>query len=325
MSKGSKSLDELTTISSREEGNFTPGAAPTIEQARSRKRKRAGKGEEIEDKYLRRLANEEQKSRIEAKKSDKHVQALRGDEDDDAQPSGSEEASEIDDASSNGGGVEPDDYTIPKHESLAPNGAADELEKAARTVFLGNVSTVAIKSKASKKVLLDHLASIFESMKDSKDQKVESIRFRSTAFSDGSLPKKAAFVKRELMDATTQSTNAYAVYSTTAAAREAVKSLNGTIVLDRHLRVDSVAHPSAIDHRRCVFIGNLGFVDDESIIRKNEAEDGNARVKAKVAADVEEGLWIHFAKAGPVESVRVVRDRNTRVGKGIAYIQFKVG
>lgn len=317
-------MGEGTTSSKKGEVNLTLGTAPITEQTRSRKRKRTGQEEEIEEKYLRRLANEEQKSRAAVTTPNIYVQALHGEENSDAQSGGSEEVSEIVDASSTGEGIEPEDYTRPKHESLAQTGTVDELEKAARTVFLGNVSTLAIKSKASKKLLLDHLGSIFVSIKNSEDQKVESIRFRSTAFSNGSLPKKAAFAKRELMDATTQSTNAYAVYNTTAAAREAVKCLNGTIVLDRHLRVDSVAHPSAIDHRRCVFVGNLGFVDDESIIRMNETEDGKARSKAKVAADVEEGLWIHFAKVGPVESVRVVRDRNTRVGKGIAYVQFKV-
>ncbi|EME87164.1 uncharacterized protein MYCFIDRAFT_22137, partial [Pseudocercospora fijiensis CIRAD86] len=178
----------------------------------------------------------------------------------------------------------------------------EELSKANRTVFLGNVSTAAISSKSSRKSLLNHLASFFEKLPPSKDgtkYKVESIRFRSTPYATA-IPKKAAFAKKELMDATTKSTNAYVVYSTEKLAREAVRHLNGTIVLERHLRVDSVAHPAKIDNRRCVFVGNLGF-----------------------PADIEEGLWRTFSKSGKVESVRVIRDSTTRVGKGIAYVQFE--
>ncbi|CCF38047.1 nucleolar protein 12, partial [Colletotrichum higginsianum] len=55
------------------------------------------------------------------------------------------------------------------------------------------------------------------------------------------------------MNETTKSANAYVVFSTPAAARKVCAELNGTIVLDRHLRVDSVAHPAPTDHRRCVF------------------------------------------------------------------------
>lgn len=216
--------------------------------------------------------------------------------------------------------------SIPKHETLDASGERVEIERASRTVFLGNVSTAAIRSKVSRKALLDHLTSFsLEISKDKSPYKVESLRFRSTAYSTSSIPKKAAFAKKELMDATTRSTNAYAVYSSSLAAREALKKLNGTVILDRHLRVDGVAHPTKQDHRRCVFVGNLGFVDDESIIKA--AEDGGDTKKAKKqkeSADVEEGLWRQFENAGAVESVRVVRDKTTRVGKGFAYVQFKV-
>jgi nucleolar protein 12 len=190
---------------------------------------------------------------------------------------------------------------------------------------LGNVSTEAITSKSAKKALLNHLASFFSTLSSkSPAPKVESIRFRSTAYSV-KLPKKAAFMTKELMDSTTKSTNAYAVYSTKSAAGEAVKRLNGTVVLDRHLRVDSVAHPAQVNHRRCVFVGNLDFVDDDSQIRE-EANLGKdpKKQKSKPPADVEEGLWRQFAKAGTVESVRVIRDSKTRVGKGFAYVQFTV-
>jgi nucleolar protein 12 len=160
-------------------------------------------------------------------------------------------------------------------------------------------------------------------------QKVESIRFRSIAFATAGLPKRAAYIKKSVMEATTKSANAYVVYSTPAAARIAVAQLNGTVVLDRHIRVDSVAHPAPVDHRRCVFVGNLGFVDDESVYNTKVDEEGKEvtekRKRTKTPMDVEEGLWRVFGeKAGKVESVRVVRDPATRVGKGFAYVQFYV-
>lgn len=211
----------------------------------------------------------------------------------------------------------------PKHETEVA--VDEEMSKANRTVFLGNVSTSAIKSKASRKTLMLHLGSFFASITVSKDgekHKVESIRFRSTPYSSA-IPKKAAYAKQELMDATTKSTNAYVVYSSESLAREATRRLNGSVVLDRHLRVDMVAHPAKIDNRRCVFVGNLGFVDDESNIQQaNEEEGREVRKRGKVPADVEEGLWRTFGKCGKVESVRVIRDSTTRVGKGIAYVQF---
>jgi nucleolar protein 12 len=213
----------------------------------------------------------------------------------------------------------------PRHETEA---APDiELSKANSTVFLGNVSTAAISSKSARKTLDKHLQSFFPAIAPPKagDPKhaVISLRFRSTPYAP-TIPKKAAFATKQLMDATTKSTNAYAIYSSPTLAREAVKHLNGSIVLDRHLRVDSVAHPSKVDNRRCVFVGNLGFVDDESNIQAANAEEGKEHRKpAKHPSDVEEGLWRTFGKCGVVESVRAIRDGTTRVGKGIAYVQFE--
>ncbi|KAH6660270.1 hypothetical protein BKA67DRAFT_547479 [Truncatella angustata] len=153
--------------------------------------------------------------------------------------------------------------------------------------------------------------------------KVESIRFRSVAVAGSGMPKRAAVITKSLMETTTKSANAYAVYSTQLAARTALKALNGTVVLDRHMRVDSVAHPTPIDHKRCIFVGNLGYVDDETILETNAEGETKAKKRSKVPADMEEGLWRIFGQhAGKVESVRVPRDAKTRVGKGFAYVQF---
>lgn len=223
---------------------------------------------------------------------------------------------------------EDSDGDIPMHESLTQDKKADEVEKANRTVFLSNVSIDAVSSKSAKKKLMAHLSSVLDK-EATPPQTVESLRFRSVAFSTAAMPKRAAYITKATMEATTHSANAYAVYNSTAAARTACTKLNGTVVLDRHLRVDSVAHPAEVDHRRCVFIGNLGFVDDETVLNTKLDEDGKEktekRKRTRVPMDVEEGLWRTFNQhAGKVESVRVVRDQTTRVGKGIAYVQFYV-
>ena len=266
--------------------------------------------------------------RAEAKASKKKARIHEGS--DDSEVSGEIEDELLSNSSRGGSSEAGSDETlqIPQHETVTRDSAAAELEKANRTVFLGNVSTAAIKSKTARRDLLKHLTSVLPGgPSDDKSRQIKSFRFRSTAFTTSAMPKKAAFAKRELMDATTQSTNAYAVYSTASDAREAVKRLNGTMVLERHLRVDGVAHPAPIDHRRCVFVGNLGFVDDDSLIKAAEDPDPDTpkrKKKPKPPSDVEEGLWRQFKTAGEVESVRVVRDQSTRVGKGFAYVQFKV-
>ncbi|TVY45785.1 Nucleolar protein [Lachnellula subtilissima] len=296
-----------------------------------RKRKRKADEEDLEGKYMQKLAREEEREE-EERQAERRLKRQRTaateddvmseDEEDveDKNGSGSEDGSE--DEAVNSQNALPSD--VPMHESLAPSKETTELEKATRTVFLANVSTEAISSKSAKKTLMTHMGSFIESLSAPPEgkplHKVESLRFRSTAYAGTSLPKKAAFAKKDLMAATTKSTNAYVVYSTAYAAREAVKRLNGTVVLDRHLRVDGVAHPAKTDHRRCVFVGNLGFVDDESMLDQGGE---NERKRSKNPSDIEEGLWRQFNKAGTVESVRVVRDEKTRVGKGFAYVQFE--
>ncbi|KAJ5180435.1 Nucleolar protein 12 [Penicillium capsulatum] len=295
-------------------------------EPQGRKRKRGNAGDDLEESYMRRIEKEERKA-DEKKKAEQAERQKAIAKDDDSDASGSEEEKSDAEDSEDDSKSAP----IPVHESLSGGDKANDVEKSSRTVFLGNVSTQAIKSKSSKKTLLRHLASFCSSLPESSGpHKVESIRFRSVPFSSGGgIPKRASFARREILDETTPSTNAYAVYSTVQAARKAPSALNGTVVLDRHLRVDSIAHPAAIDNKRCVFVGNLDFVDNEST---GEDESGRKK-KVRAPADIEEGLWRTFnANTGGskdknstkknVESVRVIRDQSTRVGKGFAYVQF---
>lgn len=282
---------------------------------KDRKRKRKDQFEDLEDKYLSKLAEDddvpgEKRRKGETEGSDEKAAAKK---------------------SEAGADDEADEAPI-VHESLLQKSGDDEhgdieVEKANRTLFLGNVSAEAINSSKAKKELMAHLASpLAELDAASGPHKVESIRFRSMAIAGGGMPKRAAFITKSLMETTTKSANAYAVYSTPLAARTALKALNGTVVLDRHLRADSVAHPAPIAHRRCVFVGNLGFVDDETVLTTNADGETKATKRTKVPADFEEGLWRIFGQhAGKVESVRIPRDPKTRVGKGFAYVQFYDG
>ncbi|KAK2758659.1 Nucleolar protein 12 [Arachnomyces sp. PD_36] len=318
-------MEDVSDEDDEEEATTTKHAS---NDTAGRKRKRGGAEDDLEASYMRKLAKEEAKEEEKrlAKKDGKRRKVADMDEDQASSSSSPEDENEDSD--------DDDDINSPPplHESLSATTDPSALDKSTRTIFLGNVSTEAIKSKSAKKKLLAHLTSFFPSLPESgTPHAIESLRFRSTAFSSAGIPKRASFAKKELMDKTTKSTNAYAVYSTAAAARRAPAALNGTIVLDRHLRVDSVAHPLPVDNKRCIFVGNLGFVDEET----HEDDDDKKPKKKPPPSDIEEGLWRVFnshtgpspskskqTTTGNVESVRVVRDPQTRIGKGFAYVQF---
>ena len=92
--------------------------------------------------------------------------------------------------------------------------------------------------------------------------------------------------------------NVYVVMETYEEAR-GLLALNGTQLDGNYIRVDMDAQPAKQDHTRCIFIGNLPFQTSEN------------------------ALWTYFGTCGDVESVRIVRDKKTKLGKGFAYVQFK--
>ncbi|CAI7645426.1 unnamed protein product [Penicillium discolor] len=330
--ESSASGDEVMEDAAEESDSEAAKEEEQPTDTQNRKRKRGSAGEEVEETYMRRIAKEEKKD--EEKRKSEQAKRQKQTEKEGSEDDDEDEGEDSDKASASGDSDEEDTAPAPVHESLTGSAKTDEVEKSNRTVFLGNVSTEAIRSKTAKKTLLRHLASFCSTLPESTGpHKIESIRFRSVAFaSGGGIPKRASFAKREILDETTPSTNAYAVYTTLLAARKAPAALNGTIVLDRHLRVDSLAHPAEIDHKRCVFVGNLSFIDSET---PEEDEKTGKKKKVRAPADIEEGLWRIFnAHTGGkdkkaikknVEFVRVIRDSTTRVGKGFAYVQFYDG
>jgi len=158
----------------------------------------------------------------------------------------------------------------------------EDPEKEARTVFVGNLP-VSCKKQDLKKIFADF-------------GKIEAIRFRCAARPDLKTTKKVAVIKGKFHE---QSSNiaAYVRFSEEEMAVKAT-AFNGNLIEGHAVRVDLAAAARSHDNKRAVFLGNLDF---------------------KVQEDEVRAL---FAKCGEVESVRLVRDASTGIGKGFGYVNF---
>ncbi|XP_020597902.1 nucleolar protein 12-like, partial [Phalaenopsis equestris] len=104
--------------------------------------------------------------------------------------------------------------------------------------------------------------------------------------------------------------NAYIVFKEEQSAHAALSN-NMTEIGGNHIRVDMACPPRKkmkgvarlYDRKRTVFVGNIPFdVKDEELYQ----------------------LFCGLSRSEPnVEAVRVIRDPNTSIGKGIAYVLFK--
>ncbi|KAF7725515.1 hypothetical protein EC973_009545 [Apophysomyces ossiformis] len=184
------------------------------------------------------------------------------------------------------GAIEEDSETGAKKKMNAQETEEEKKEKAERTIFLGNVP-IECSEKAGEKELRRKFREFGE---------IESVRFRSVAFSQ-LMSRKAAFISKKLHDERTVM-NAYIVYKNKEACEKAL-AMNGQLFMGKHLRVDGAVTAKQYDRKRSVFLGSLPF----------EVE--------------EEELWDHFKDCGEIESIRVVRDSKTNIGKGFGYVQFK--
>ncbi|EGN93820.1 hypothetical protein SERLA73DRAFT_171723 [Serpula lacrymans var. lacrymans S7.3] len=204
------------------------------------------------------------------------------------------------------------------------------------------------KSKSSKgrQHDRDRTTSWRSSKPDEDDFKTDEKKFLTP-----NQKKKIAFINHEFHPSA-DSVNAYVVFSHPLpaasrapnvpppapvmdpyeAARLAVETCNGTIFMDRMIRVDfasktaaqvAVASAAAIsgamvgDPKLSVFVGNLDFASKEEDLRvffegivsaERGAPDGETDVGEKLKS------W--------VTRVRIVRDKDTQLGKGFAYVQF---
>ncbi|KAI0029263.1 hypothetical protein K488DRAFT_56756, partial [Vararia minispora EC-137] len=160
--------------------------------------------------------------------------------------------------------------------------------------------------------------------------------------------KRIAFIKHEI-HAQADAVHAYIVFahadpaSKQAAnvldpqvvAREVVEKADGSIFMGRTLRVDSVSKTveEKGDPRRTVFVGNLDFASQEEDLRvffegvvsaergppgadeDEESDEENEESEDKeVNKETKPKTW--------VTRVRIVRDKDTLLGKGFAYVEF---
>eukprot|EP00002_Diphylleia_rotans_P002387 TRINITY_DN1150_c0_g4_i2.p1 TRINITY_DN1150_c0_g4~~TRINITY_DN1150_c0_g4_i2.p1 ORF type:complete len:485 (-),score=132.62 TRINITY_DN1150_c0_g4_i2:112-1566(-) len=152
-----------------------------------------------------------------------------------------------------------------------------------RTVFVGNVDLKATQQQ---------IKAFF-----TKYGAVESVRLRSVPVADMRLPRRASCILQQYHPSR-ESCNAYVVFQSTESVEKALGA-SGTIFQERHIQVDRITGDKTFDCSRTIFVGNLPF----------ETEN--------------ESLFQHFAQCGEVEGVRIVRDKETGLGKGFAYVCFK--
>ncbi|KAJ4829390.1 hypothetical protein Tsubulata_014533 [Turnera subulata] len=209
----------------------------------------------------------------------------------------------------------------------------DDENKLLRTVFVGNLPL-----KVKKKALLKEFSRFGE---------VESVRIRSVPIVDTKIPRKGAVLLKKINDSADRSVivytgairplfwnfetalsqglrtsmlyialvkenvHAYIVFKTEDSA-EASLAHNMAVFAGNHIRVDRACPPhkklkgegtAIYDNKRTVFVGNLPFdVKDEELYQLFSG-----------IKDLESSI----------EAVRVIRDQNVGLGKGIAYVLFK--
>ncbi|KAK1798512.1 hypothetical protein P4O66_006808 [Electrophorus voltai] len=160
----------------------------------------------------------------------------------------------------------------------------EERIKSKRTVFVGNLPATFKK---------EDLKRIFRELGD-----VESVRFRSVVREDPSMSRKLATIRRQV-DPRKPSVNAYVVFKKEEGAENALKRNGMEIEKNIYIRVDRVSTKDSHDHKRSIFVGNLPYDVKELPLRQ------------------------HFEECGKVEGVRLVRDRNSGLGKGFGYVLFE--
>ncbi len=183
-------------------------------------------------------------------------------------------------------------------EAPATEGATNSTNDPAkddRTLFVGNLP-ISMDQKAIIKLFKEY-------------GKIESVRIRSIPIAgmkvdkagDQNLVKKVSAVRHTFGDQKS-SFNAYVVFEDAASVEPALVE-NNRVIDNRHIRVDRM-NPTLFDTQRSLFIGNLPYRVDEEEVRE------------------------YFAKVLPhgqddIEGIRIIRDPETLIGKGIAYLLLK--
>ncbi|NXA22510.1 RBM34 protein, partial [Ibidorhyncha struthersii] len=168
-----------------------------------------------------------------------------------------------------------------------------------RTVFVGNLPV---------SCTVQVLKSLFKEY-----GQIKSIRFRSLIPAEDTLNKKLAAIKHKVHP-NAKFVNAYVVFKKEC---DAIKALNDKLISflklfafgykrngkevasGFHIRVDIASKSSSHDNKRSVFLGNLSYDISDDAVRE------------------------HFSVCGGVVAVRIVRDRQTGLGKGFGYVLFE--
>lgn len=149
--------------------------------------------------------------------------------------------------------------------------------------------------------------------------------------------RRIAFIKKEFHESAT-SVNAYIVLAhldpkkfekTTdpyAAASAIALKADGSQFLNRTLRID-IAVPTSKDSgswepKKTIFVGNLDYSTKEEDIR---TLFDSLMIQERGPMGIQlENTNTDGSKNGWVHTVRVIRDPNTQLGKGFAYVRFWV-
>uniref|UniRef100_H0X6Z9 RNA-binding protein 34 n=1 Tax=Otolemur garnettii TaxID=30611 RepID=H0X6Z9_OTOGA len=178
-----------------------------------------------------------------------------------------------------------DDTVVSPRKKIQINQEEERL-KNERTVFVGNLPITCNKK--------DKLKSYFKE----RYGVISLVKtFKIVIPAEGTLSKKLAAIKRKIHP-DQKNINAYVVFKDKSAAVKALKR-NGTQIADGfRIRVDLASETSSRD-KRSVFVGNLPYKVEESVVEK------------------------HFLDCGNIVAVRIVRDQATGLGKGFGYVLFE--
>ncbi|XP_017487821.1 PREDICTED: RNA-binding protein 34-like [Rhagoletis zephyria] len=153
----------------------------------------------------------------------------------------------------------------------------------ARTIFIGNLKAN-FELKELKKILKQYGS-------------VDSIRIRSVAPAKNTLSKKVALLSKQIHPGK-NNVNAYAVFKSFDSVEKAL-ALNGTQFDGNTIQVDRITEKPFHQNKNSIFLGNLSFKTTEEELRK------------------------FFSECGPIDSVRLIRDRVSGMGKGFGYVNFE--
>ncbi|XP_067876588.1 RNA-binding protein 34 [Heterodontus francisci] len=183
----------------------------------------------------------------------------------------------------------PDAPELPTENAAEPakkSAASPALEriKNRRTLFVGN-----LPSECSKQMI----TAMFKEFGP-----IESVRFRSMARAEPSISRRLAAIQRKIHPKR-NNMNAYVVFEQDGDAVRALTRNGCEIQSGFHIRVDLANRSNSHDHRRSIFLGNLSYEIEEDDVRD------------------------HFCECGEIKAVRIVRDRESGMGKGFGYVLFQ--